>query len=76
MVDEVLYKRPLWWVAKLNEPPRVDAMEAFCKRHPEWAAGLKEIAGSILENNSKLECCHKTRVVGWPCPIGRKCPHD
>lgn len=21
------------------------------------------------------ECCHKTRMVGAPCPIGRHCPH-
>lgn len=22
------------------------------------------------------ECCHKTRIVGYPCPIGRICPYD
>lgn len=22
------------------------------------------------------ECCHKTRVVGWPCPNNWACPHD
>lgn len=21
-------------------------------------------------------CCHKTRLVGAPCPVGRSCPHD
>lgn len=22
------------------------------------------------------ECCHRTRLVGAPCPAGRTCPHD
>jgi dATP/dGTP diphosphohydrolase len=21
-------------------------------------------------------CCHKTRLVGAPCPVGKACPHD
>lgn len=31
---------------------------------------------AIAAQHLAQECCNKTRNVGAPCPIGRKCPHD
>jgi hypothetical protein len=26
--------------------------------------------------NSRRECCHKARLIGFPCPVGWSCPLD
>ncbi len=26
--------------------------------------------------NHDPRCCHKTRIRGWPCPLGQICPYD
>jgi hypothetical protein len=42
---------------------------------PAAPAALDVAADAIARMQPEDECCHKTRLAGAPCPVGRVCPH-
>lgn len=59
-----------------------EALWKLCSRLPMLAfkkdEALRLAAGiqRLLKPEEHVECCHKTRLVGAPCPVGQACPYD
>jgi hypothetical protein len=48
---------------------------------PDWPARTDKPIGrphGVGGSAPRLDegCCHRTRLVGAPCPVGRACPYD